>query len=382
MQGGSLESGTREAPTDRRVLIVTDDLVMGGMERQLTLLATALQTTSAVRVFSLGDGVYAPVLREAGVPLDVFARESRFDVKPALPLRRIISEWRPTVVHTFGWMSMAAAIVPCRLSGIPLVDGSIRDGAVPTRRGRLMQAMIARADVVIANSQAGLDAFGVDPGKGRVVYNGFDPERWPLCRPGSAPDRPTTVIMTARMHCHKDYRGLLDAARILDAEAPGAWRFLAVGSGEDREALMAEYCDLIEGGVAEFPQAGTEVLSLVSASHIGVLLTDPRHHAEGLSNSIMEYMACGLPVICTHGGGNSEVVVEGETGLFVAPGDTQAVVDALRALRDDPATAAHMGAAGRERIRTVFTVDALVDGTVAAYDLAVERRRARGRTPR
>jgi glycosyltransferase involved in cell wall biosynthesis len=359
----------------RRVLIVTDVLTNGGMERQLALLAKSLKDTWAVRVVSLSDGAYAPILREAGIETSVFARRSRFDTRPAFPLGRMIRDWRPSVVNTWGWMSTAASVLPCRMAGIPIVDTSIRLGAVVTRRDRLVRATTSQAAVVIANSQAGLDAYGIDPIRGRVVHNGFDPDRWGLCQGGHRPERPTTVVMTARMHGHKDYRCFLDAARVLSAQDPEGWRFLAVGSGEKRPTLLTDYRDLIDSGVAVFPEVGAEVLSVVRDAHIGVLLTDPALHAEGVSNSIMEYMACGLPVVCSDSGGNREVVVEGETGLLVPPGDVAAFVRQLKFLRDDPGAASRMGSAGRERIATSFTVDALVKGTVAAYDLAVARTR-------
>ena len=377
MQGDSLGPDVPEGQRRRRVLIVTDDLANGGMERQLTLLAKALPAAFAVRVVSLSDGPYAAVLRTAGVETTILSREFRFDARPAIPLGRMIRDWRPFVVNTYGWMSMAASILPCRATGTPIVDTSIRVGAVLTRRDRLVRALTSRADIVIANSQAGLDAYGIDPVRGRVVHNGFDPDRWELCLSEHRAERPTTVVMTARMHRHKDYRCFLDAARILSAEDPEGWCFLAVGAGEDRPALLSDYHDLVESGVAVFPEAGTEVLSVVCGSHIGVLLTNPAFAVEGLSNSIMEYMACGLPVICNESGGNREVVVEGETGLFAPPGDVEAVVRHLRYLREDASTARQMGRAGRERIATLFTVEALVTGTIEAYELAAERRRSK-----
>ncbi len=365
------------ADARRRVLIVTDTLANGGMERQLTLLATALARTHDVRVVSLSDGVYAPILRDAGIDLTVLPRSFRFDVRPAFPLARLVREWRPFVVNTYGWMSAASALFACRTSGTPLVDTSIRDAAVVTSGDRRVRALASRADVAIANSHAGLVAYGIDPEKGRVVHNGFDPARWELCSGGVQAERPFSAVMTARMHPHKDYRLLLDAARVLDAEDPGGWRFLAVGSGEERERLLADSADLRESGAVEFPDGGTEVLRLVRDCNVGVLLTDPEHHQEGISNSIMEFMACGLPVVCTDSGGNREIVVEGETGFIVGPRDLDAVLARLRALRDDPARAKAMGAAGRERIASVFTVERLVAGTLAAYELASERRRAR-----
>ncbi len=375
MHDASYTVQTPDAPSRQRVLIVTESLNNGGMERQLALLAKSLPETWEVRVVGLADGVYAQVLRDAGIDLTVIPRAFRMDVRPAIPLGRIVRTWRPSVVHTYGWISTAAAVRACRAEKIPLVDASIQDGAVPARRGRVVRWMTSFADVVIANSQAGLDAFGIDAQRGRVVRNGFDPERWALCgSEGRQTGGATCVVMTGRMHRHKDYRTLLEAARVLEKQDPGGWRFLAVGSGEDRDRLMSDYRDLVESGVASFPDAGREVLGLVSSANVGVLLTNVAHHSEGIPNSVMEYMACGLPVVCTDDGGSPELVVEGETGLLVPPYDTDAVVEKLRFLRETPNVAVRMGEAGRERIAEVFTVDALVSGTVAAYELALSKR--------
>lgn len=361
-----------------RTLIVTDSLGVGGMERQLALLATSLPESWAVRVVALAEGDFASVLADAGIDVITLPRAFRFDVRPAFGLAGIIREWRPTVVHSYGWMSATAALPSCRLLGIPLVDASIQDGGVPPRRGRMMRTVVSLADAVIANSRAGLVAYGADPRRGRVVYNGFDPHRWALCGTGDrSTESPTRVVMTARMHPHKDYRTFLEAARVLSAESPGEWQFLAVGPGENRAGLVAEYQDLVDAGVLSFPQPGTEVMGFVRDSSIGVLLTNPDLHAEGIPNSIMEYMACGLPVVATDSGGNAELVVQGETGLLVPPCDTEAVVDALSTLRDNPEDANRMGRAGRARIADVFTLDALVEGTLAVYDLALQRRSGR-----
>ena len=134
---------------------------------------------------SLADGVYAPILREAGVETDILERRFRLDARPAIPLGRIIRDWRPSVVNTYGLLSLAASMLPCRTTRRSRSSTPASGlGAVVTRRDRLVRALTSRADVVIANSQAGLDAYGVDPARGRVVHNGFDPDRWALCQGG------------------------------------------------------------------------------------------------------------------------------------------------------------------------------------------------------
>lgn len=362
----------------RRLLLLTATLDNGGLERQLTLLATHLPPRLRPVVWSISDGPYAAVLREAGVPVVVDPRAWRYDVKPLLRLDAAILRLRPDVVHA--WHSMPAAVAAplCRLAGIPFVDGTIRLGRPNLEFDRPRAGIMRFADVVVANSRAGLDAWGVKPPKGRVVYNAFDPARLEAAGDGAGDSsaggrrdvvdgRPFTVVMTGRLHAHKDFRTLLAAARSLAADAPRAWRFLVVGDGEDREALQEEARDLVEAGVVDFVAPGLEALPLVASADVGVLLTNDAVHAEGCSNSIMEYMACGLPVIANDSGGNRELVEDGVTGYLVASGDARVVAGRLEQLRGSSGRAA-MGAAGRERLLRDFSLPAMVEAYVRIYD--------------
>jgi glycosyltransferase involved in cell wall biosynthesis len=265
-------------------------------------------------------------------------------------------------------MCTLAAIPACRLLGIPLVNGTIRQAYVPGYRGGLMRLGFPWSDRIIANSRAGLRAFGVSPGKGRVVYNGFDPVRLPLCkRTTERADGVFTVVMAARMHSDKDHSTFVEAARILGQSDP-EWRFHAVGGGPMRAEILARGRDLIARESLRLSGPCREALPLVREADVGVLLSDPRFHQEGCSNAIMEYMACGLPVVCSDSGGNSELVIEGETGFLVPAGDVGALVERLRWLRASPDLCRRLGENGRKRIAEGFSVEAMVQGTIAAYE--------------
>lgn len=352
----------------KRLVFITDSLENGGAERQLALLVKYLPPEWACRVFSLGNGPFAGVVRREGTSVDIHERKARFDPSPALHLWRLIREWKPDLIHSWGWMASAAAGPMCKYLGIRFIDGTIRMGMLP-ERNRLNQRLgMTWADRVIANSYAGLRVWGISSRKGRVVYNGFDPLRHSLCRRGEPmPDLPLRVVMTGRMVKGKDYRTFLHAARLLIDKAKRAWKFIAIGSGPDRAALMASVKDLIDAGLVEFPETGLEVLPLVNQCSIGVLLSHSAYHAEGCSNSILEYMACGLPVICVNTGGNSELVVEGETGYLVSPGNPIALADRLLRLADSPREAERLGQAGRQRLLTSFSMEAMIKATLRVY---------------
>jgi glycosyltransferase involved in cell wall biosynthesis len=204
------------------------------------------------------------------------------------------------------------------------------------------------------------------------VYNGFDDSRLPPpAPPAEAGRRPFTVVMTGRMTAVKHYDLVIAAARLLGERAAG-WRFLLIGDGDDRARLQEEALDLVGRGVVGFPDPGLEILHWVRDADVGVLMTNPVHAREGLSNSIMEYMALGLPVVCGDGGGNPELVKHGVTGLVIPPADPQALADSLLRLHDDPDGRRALGEAGRRRILTEFSVSTMVDRMLAVYAEAIE----------
>jgi glycosyltransferase involved in cell wall biosynthesis len=90
--------------------------------------------------------------------------------------------------------------------------------------------------------------------------------------------------------------------------------------------------------------------------------------AEGISNTILEAMASGLPVLATAVGGNADLVEDGVTGLLVPPADADAMAQALVRLIDDPAHAAALGRAGRAAAEARFSLQAMVSAYRAVYD--------------
>jgi glycosyltransferase involved in cell wall biosynthesis len=184
--------------------------------------------------------------------------------------------------------------------------------------------------------------------------------------------------MAARMGPPKDYRTLLAAARLLDREARGDWRFLLVGDGPDRARLMASARDLIAQGTVGFVDGGIEAAGDIMSADIGVLSTDPDILAEGCSNAILEYMACRLPVVSTDSGGCRELVRDGLEGRLVPARDPEALALRLKELRDDPQERERMGAAGCSRVSVEFTADRMVADYVRVYQEAAGLKARRG----
>jgi glycosyltransferase involved in cell wall biosynthesis len=351
--------------------MVVDGLWNGGAERQLTLLASSLPEGWSASVLSMEDGPYRQTLEERGIDVRLAERRSRYDVTVAVRMWRAAAEIDPDIVHSWSWMSTLAMVPFCRVRKIPLLNATIQLGCLPPRGAGMFRLGMRLSDAVVANSRAGLAAFGLaEGGRNHVVYNGFDAARLAgvtMDSRGAMTRERTVAIMAARMSPAKDWHLLMDAARILAQDA-NSWRFIAIGDGPVRDDLIKEAADLVGAGVVAFPPGGLEVLQAIADSDVGVLLTDPDTHAEGISNSIMEYMACGLPVVCTDSGGSPELVEDGVTGFLVRPKDAGAVVSALRALRDDPARAREMGREGRRRLEARFAVETMTANYITVYE--------------
>lgn len=359
-----------------RVLFLTNDLPSGGLERQLALLATSLPVEWEPRVWAMGGGPFEGYLRDRGIPVVVRRRRARFDPMPAVLLYEELRFWRPDVVHAWGWMPAVPAGPFCHLLGIACVNGMIRSGAVEPDFTRWKRFGMASATLVVANSKAGLRAWGIGSSKGRLVYNGFDEARLESLDAGNtgvrADPKEFRVIMTGRMTPVKEFDVVIEAARRLSRVEDG-WRFLLVGDGPDRERLIRRSRDLIERGVIAFPGPAMEILGLVRQADVGVLMTNSRLAHEGLSNSIMEYMALGLPVVCGDGGGNPELVQDGTTGFVVPSGDADELASRLTDLRKDPELCVAMGSAGKARIIDEFSLETMVQNVLHVYAEALDR---------
>jgi glycosyltransferase involved in cell wall biosynthesis len=99
--------------------------------------------------------------------------------------------------------------------------------------------------------------------------------------------------------------------------------------------------------------------------------------AEGISNTLLEAMASGLPVVATNVGGNVELVVDGETGLLVPPASPSPLAEAMADLLEHPDRALAFGVAGCERVRSQFSLEAMVGSYLALYEECLKKPKRR-----
>jgi len=145
--------------------------------------------------------------------------------------------------------------------------------------------------------------------------------------------------------------------------------FLLAGEGELKDSLRALATEFGIQNSTYFLGRCEKIAELLGVSEICVLSSK----AEGFSNSILEYMAAGRPVVATNVGGASESIVEGETGYLVTSGDDEAMSARLISLLREPQKAKAMGEAGKRLVARKFSCEAQVAQTEELYNRLLRR---------
>jgi glycosyltransferase involved in cell wall biosynthesis len=244
-----------------------------------------------------------------------------------------------------------------RLSRLPVVNASVRSAPLAlSRKDRISRFLMRRADLVVANSRAGLAAFGLEGRPDTVVIrNGVDPGRFsgiPV-----PPEPRWDVCMVGNFWANKDQATLLEAFALVLGERPGARLVLVGRDWGTLEPLRRLAARLSVDGRTDFVTDSTDPLRLIASSRVCCLLSPD---GEGISNALLEYMALGRPVVATRCPGNEETVSEGVSALLV-DNDPEEVAGALLRLLGDPALCAGMGAAGLGRVMEHFSLDSMVE---------------------
>jgi glycosyltransferase involved in cell wall biosynthesis len=300
-------------------------------------------------------------------------------LKMCLPLARL----RPDVIQ-FEWNTAAVDHLPlfgvwpcpvvasCRGSDVTVFPH------VPSMRPYMegLSEVMRRAAAVHCVSESLIHEardFGLDPAKARIIRDGIDTEAFKPRPPNGGPPADVFRVLTVGgLRWEKGHEYALEAVRRLVAQGVRV-RLDVVGEQPDR-ALMASsertrimhtITDL--GLDAHVTVCGEEPPAQVSRR---LARSDALLHAsvaEGVPNVILEAMACGIPVVTTDVGGISEAVTDGVEAFLVGPRDPDGLAQGLLRLARDPSLRRRMGAAGRKRIETAFSLDAEVEQFLAMY---------------
>lgn len=362
-----------------RVLIVTDEMEVGGSQRQIVNLALGLDTQQhdVTVAYFRQRSFFVDELQRAGLRVVQVPKRRKVDTGF---VRALVSELRSghyDIVHAFAfsaefWTALSCAALPLR--DRPQLITSIRGtydwyGAMQWRAKRWVTRRSSR---VVANSRMGADfaaqRMGLPPANFDVIYNGVAVEpvaagtRESMRAQWQVSPQQTLVLFVGRLVEIKDVATLLRAAaRLLDGTQ--SLRYLVCGDGPLRGSLEQQAQSQGLGAVMAFTGERRDVAALIEAADILVLPS----LQEGLSNVILEAMRGGRPVLATRTGGNVELVEDGQTGFLFEVGDDQALAGKLEQLAGDEDLRERLGQAGAARATEQFGMQAMVGAFARLY---------------
>ena len=372
------------APTRRlRVVQMTDVIGRGGAEKALVDLALRLNRTRYdVQVCATRSaGNYQPLLDGAGVPTHILDRRSRADLGKLGGLAAWLRRERIDILHTHLFGSNTWGRLLGRLAGVPILIAHEHWSSKTSTEVTVDRLLARLSDRILVPSAWSRELVhqsdGVPLGQISVVYNGVDTGEFAPRHDGPAvraalgiPSDAPLIGYVGRLAVNKGGQDdLLRAVAALRGDLPGV-HLLIIGDGALRPSLTALAAELGLSDVVHFTGVRADVAWLLGAADVFALPS----RFEALPIAVLEAMALARPVVATRVGGVPEAVLAEQTGLLVPPGAVEALRAALARVLGDPALAARLGAAGRDRLLAHFTLDQMVRRVEQIYEALARRK--------
>ncbi len=353
--------------------MIVGGLGAGGKEQQLLSLLKGLKERDSYSVILVAmnpNGLREDEARQYVDQLITIKRVVPFAFfQPLLRVIQISRRYKASVIHTWGsgiWDLLG--LCASRWLKIPFLHGGIRSAPVSLNlNNRISKWSAKHANVVVANSQAGLIAFGQESNpKARVIYNGLDLARFKGIETEQIQH---DLCMVANFSSHKDHQTLVNAMALIVKVIPGA-KLLLVGHDAGTLSSILELVDnlgIIESVV--FVTDSVKPYQFIANSIICILST----FSEGISNSILEYFAFAKPVVASDVAGNSEIIVPGKNGYLVEAGSAEALADKVIMLLSNPELGRKLGEYGKEMVIEKFSVESMISSYETTFLDLLER---------
>jgi glycosyltransferase involved in cell wall biosynthesis len=368
-----------------RVLYLITDLARDGAQRQLLELVKGLDKTR-FRPIVLILHPSGPMENEfkavPGARLIFLKRRGKYDLFCLFKIMSMLRRLKVDVVQPFLTPATFFGLLPALICRIPVKIATERLG--PGRRKaslgyrfylRLEDLLTRLVDCAVSNSQAGqgfLIERGIKASHVRVIYNGINFQRLYSSNSHRAeevrgmldvPPDGQVVGMMARLFPQKRHEIFLRAAALVCQDVPNT-RFALLGDGPLRSYLENLSQELKLDSKVTFFGDQKDIGPYIAAFDIAVLTSE----TEGCSNSLLEAMALGKPVVATDAGGNRELILTGETGILVPLGDYIALASNIVGLLRDFEAARAIGQRAKQQVISKFSIEKMVQQYQDLYE--------------
>ena len=350
-----------------RVIFFINDLAMGGKERQFVEIVKYMHLNNKIEccVVLLNDIINYDELFNLNIQINVLGPKTDTKIIKIIRLNKIIKDFNPDVIHNFiNICSMFSIFLKSFNKSYRVIDNSVRSFQRPGQynSSKLIKDQISFffSDKIVGNSNAGIESYNAPQNKSKVIYNGYD-----FSRNNNLIDKSTirekfnvktkyVVGKVARFTNEKDFdffflTAFLSNSRKLDIT------FMAVGDGPNLIDYQRKVRDSNCSNVI-FTGMQSDVESIINNFDIGLLLTDTIKHGEGISNSIIEYMALKIPVIATCDNGTSEIINNNINGFLIKNRNNSELLSLIEKLLNDQILYNDISNAARKTIETNFNM--------------------------
>lgn len=362
-----------------KVLILNDQLTRGGKERRIAELVKYCKYHYNIifEIVVIHDKIEYEDILETGYKVHALKWAEHGALDNMKRLVAITRAFNPDVIHSWSSMTDVIGVFLKFYTGKKLISSMIAR-VIPYRS--LKDKDYLRAlytfpfmDFITSNTKAGIERYHAPRSKSLCIYNGFNFERSKNLHRADALIRQHklgnkfVVGMVAAFAERKDQETFITAALSLLNKMPGKFAFILVGYGPYEQARIGQsgrhfQDDIIFTGMCSF------VEEYINIFDVGVLCTNSAFHGEGISNSILEYMAMAKPVIATDGLGTKEIVDDNVTGFLVPPKLPQLVEDKILYIMNNPEEARQMGLNGQQKVREHFSISAMCSSFIKVYE--------------
>lgn len=356
-----------------KIIFLIDSFRIGGKERRLLELLRFLDEQnnfySKVVIFK-NQIEYSQVKELKKSELIVLHRKFKKDPFVFFRLKKIVKKFNPDIIHSWGSMTSVYSSALSIFINAPLINGMIVKGNCKLFSKDWIRSRITFpfSSVILGNSYAGIKSYKAPIKKSRVIYNGFDFNRITAQNDNESLRKKIgvktqfVVAMIAAIQPRKDYITYLNTAKKIVGEHDNI-TFLVVGEGESRKELMESYKNenIIFTGNFE------DVENLIKIIDIGVLLTNPHLHLEGISNSILEMMAIGKPVIASAGGGTNEIICDEDNGILIPALSEEHLYKNIISLVNDKNKRKYLGKNAIKTVKEKFSIEKMCFDIINLY---------------
>ena len=355
-----------------RISYILDTFGGGGKERRCLQVIQGLNKEgyNEIQVIIINDRVAYKELYETSAKIEIIDRKNKGlnQFQTARSIAKLLKAFRPDIVQAWGVMSAGMVLMVKPFMKFTFMVSYVADADVPTGPNALINKICNRVcDKIISNSQAGFKAYSTPLSKAVLIYNGFNEARFNNVVDKAKKKKElgiTTdfvVAMVAAFWQTKDWQCYIDAAKII-IKTRHDITFLAVGKGPQWDF----YNNQIEEERLYIKMMGRreDVDEIYQACDLTVLTS---FHGEGVSNSIMESMAWGVPVIATNSGGTPEIIENKVNGELIDDQTPTVVASMITDLIDQPLLLSQMSERASQTINDNFLLQRMSKEYVELY---------------